>query len=173
MSEFQQGMILKSSCDGKHYIYIQDVSELSYGLNCIVYSLDKDKYIVSTQSVYEPIEEDCPIVNVLHTKALMNESYNAYIRNASVGAEFIAEQALKHFQQLMGSDLILTDDSTFEVQGVYINKVLSTDWKQHIVFSGFRNGDGRTKRQTSTLSELRPNNVLLDALCKAFDEADK
>lgn len=173
MSEFQQGMILRSQCDDKHYIYIQDVSELSYGLNCIVYSLDKDKYIVSTQSVYEPIEEDCPIVNVLHTKALMNESYAAYIRNASVGAELIAEQALKHFQQLMGADLILTDDSLFEVQGVCINKVLSTDWKQHIIFSGFRKGDGRTNRQTSTLTTLQPNSILLDALCKAVDEVDQ
>lgn len=173
MSEFQQGMILKSFCDGKHYIYIQDVSELLYGLNCIVYSLDKDKYVVSTQSMYKPIEEDCPVVNVLHTKALMNESYAAYIRNASVGAELIAEQALKHFQQLMGADLILTDDSTFEVQGVCINKVLSTDWKQHIVFTGFRNGGGRINRQANTLATLQPNSILLDALCKAVDEADK
>lgn len=173
MSEFQQGMILKNTCSGKHRIYIQDIPDVGYGKNCIVYCLDTDRYIVADDTVYKPIEEDCPVVNVLHTKALMNESYNAYIRNASEGAEFIAEQALKHFQQLMGSDLILTDGSTFEVQGVCINKVLSTDWKQHIVFSGFRNGSGRTKRQSSTLSELRPNSVLLDALCKAVDESDK
>lgn len=173
MSEFQQGMILKGSCDGKHYIYIQDVSELSYGLNCIVYSLDKDKYIVSSKSIYEPIEEDCPIVNVLHTKALMNESYAAYIRNASVGAEFIAEQVIKHFYQLMGANLILTDDSTFTVEGVCINKVLSTDWRKHIVFTGVRNGGFKTRRQTSTLDELQPNSVLLDALCKSIEEADK
>lgn len=173
MSEFQQGMILKGVCNGKHYIYIQDVSELSYGLNCIVYSLDKDKYIVTTQSAYEPIEEDCPIVNVLHTKALMNESYNAYIRNASEGAEFIAKQVIKHFYQLMGANLILTDDSSFTVEGVCINRVLSTDWRKHIVFTGVRNSSFKTRRQTSTLDELQPNSVLLDALCKAVDEADK
>ena len=73
----------------------------------------------------------------------------------------------------MGSNLLLTDYSLFNVQGVCINKVLSIDWKQHIVFSGIRNGGGRTKRQTSTLSELRPNNVLLDALCKSIEESDK
>lgn len=173
MSEFQQGMILRNICNDRHCIYIQDIPDVGYGKNCIVYNLKLNRYIVTDDKLYERIEDDCPIVNTLHTQALMIESYKAYIRNASEGAEFIAEQALKHFQQLMGSNLILTDDSLFEVQGVCINKVLSTDWKQHIVFSGIRNGGGRTKRQTSTLSELQPNSVLLDALCKTVDDVDK
>lgn len=173
MSEFQQGMILRNICNGKHRVYIQDIPDAGYGKNCIVYCLDTDRYIVADDTVYKPIEDDCPVVNVLHTKALMNESYNAYIRNASVGAEFIAEQVLKHFQQLMGSDLILTDESTFTVQGVYINKVLSTDWKQHIVFTGVRQCGFKTRRQTSTLNELQPNSILLDALCKSIEGVGK
>lgn len=173
MSEFQQGMILRNICNGKHRVYIQDIPDAGYGKNCIVYCLDTDRYIVADDTVYKPIEDDCPVVNVLHTKALMNESYNAYIRNASVGAEFIAEQVLKHFQQLMGSDLILTDESTFTVQGVYINKVLSTDWKQHIVFTGVHQCGFKTRRQTSTLNELQPNSILLDALCKSIEGVGK
>jgi len=173
MSEFQQGMILRNICNGKHRVYIQDIPDAGYGKNCIVYCLDTDRYIVADDTVYKPIEDDCPVVNVLYTKALMNESYNAYIRNASVGAEFIAEQVLKHFQQLMGSDLILTDESTFIVQSVCINKVLSTDWKQHIVFTGVRQCGFKTRRQTSALNELQPNSILLDALCKSIEEVGK
>lgn len=75
-------MILKNICNGKHRIYIQDIPDAGYGKNCIVYCLDTDRYIVADDTVYRPIEKDCPVVNVLHTKALMNESYNAYIRNA-------------------------------------------------------------------------------------------
>lgn len=47
MSEFQQGMILRNICNGKHYIYIQDIPELTYGFNCLVYSIDTEKYAVA------------------------------------------------------------------------------------------------------------------------------
>lgn len=173
MSVFQQGMILKNGCNGKHVIYIQDIPDVGYGKNCLVYDLKTDRYIVSDSRVYDPIEEDCPIVNVLHTKALMSESYNAYIRNASQGSLFIAEQALKHFEQLVDAELLLTDDSTFTVQSVYINKELSTDWENRIQFDGIRYYRGHERQQSATLAHLRPNNVLLDSLCKAVDEADK
>lgn len=174
MSDFQQGMILKNVINGKHAIYIQDIPDVGYGKNCIVYNLDIDKYIVTDDKIYERIEEDCPIVNVLHTKALMTESYNAYIRNASEGSLFIAEQVLEHFKQLKNAELLLTDNSTFTVKNVHlINGVLTTDWMGRIQFDGIRYYKGRERLQSSTLVHLRPNSMLLDALCKSIDEADK
>ena len=83
MSEFQQGMILRNICNGKHCIYIQDIPELTYGFNCLVYSIDTEKYAVSAKTLYEPIKDNCPMVNVVHTQALMIESYKAYIRKVS------------------------------------------------------------------------------------------
>lgn len=115
MSEFQQGMILRNVCNDTHYIYIQDIPDVGYGKNCIVYNLKLNRYIVTDDELYERIEDDCPIVNTLHTQTLMIESYRSYIRNASQGSLFIAEEVLKHFKQLQGSDLLLTDNSVFSV----------------------------------------------------------
>lgn len=174
MSVFQQGMILKNGCNGKHAIYIQDIPDVGYGKNCIVYNLETDRYIVTDRQLYECIEDDCPVVNVLHTKALMVESYNAYIRNASQGSLFIAEQVLEHFKQLENAELLLTDGSTFTVKDVHlINGVLTTDWMGRIQFAGIRYYKGRERLQSATLAHLRPNSMLLDALCKSVDEADK
>lgn len=174
MSEFQQGMILRNICNDTHCIYIQDIPDVGYGKNCIVYNLKLNRYIVTDDKLYERIEDDCPIVNTLHTQALMIESYKAYIRNASEGSLFIAEQVLKHFEQLVDAELLFTDDSTFTVQRVYINKVLSADWMSRIQFDGIRySSNGREKFQSFTLAHLRPNNVLLDALCKSVQESDK
>lgn len=175
MSEFQQGMILRNVCNGKHRVYIQDIPDVGYGKNCIVYCLDTNRYIVADDKVYRPIEDDCPIINVLHTKALMTESYNAYIRNASVGSLFIAEEVLKHFKQLQGSDLLLTDNSVFSVKDVsLLTSILTTDWTSRIQFYGTRRSpDGHKRVQIATLRDLRPNNVLLDALCKSIQESDK
>ena len=33
--------------------------------------------------------------------------------------------------------------------------------------------DGRKRVQYATVADLRPNNVLLDALCKSLQESDK
>lgn len=175
MSEFQQGMILKNVCNDTHCIYIQDIPDVGYGKNCIVYNLKLERYIVTDDTLYEKIEDDCPIVNTLHTQALMIESYKAYIRNASQGSLFIAEQVLKHFKQLLGVELLLTDDSVFVVKDVsIIDCITTTDWMARIQFEGVRRSpDGRKRVQYATVTELRPNNVLLDALCKSIQESDK
>nr|DAU72460.1 MAG TPA: hypothetical protein [Caudoviricetes sp.] len=175
MSEFQQGMILKNVCNDTHCIYIQDIPDVGYGKNCIVYNLKLERYIVTDDTLYEKIEDDCPIVNTLHTQALMIESYKAYICNASQGSLFIAEQVLKHFKQLQGSELLLTDDSVFVVKDVsIIDCITTTDWMARIQFEGVRHSpDGRKRVQYATVEELRPNNVLLDALCKSIQESDK
>lgn len=158
MSEFQQGMILRNICNDTHCIYIQDIPDVGYGKNCIVYNLKLNRYIVTDDKLYERIEDNCPIVNTLHTQALMIESYKAYIRNAS-----------------QGSDLLLTDNSVFSVKDVsLIDGVLTTDWTSRIQFDGVRRSpDGHKRVQISTLRDLRPNNVLLDALCKSIEESDK
>ena len=174
MSDFQQGSILKNVNTDKHCIFIQDTPDVGYGKNCIVYNLETDRYIVADSRFYEHIEDDCPIVNVLHTKALMAESYNAYIRNASEGSLFIAEQVLEYFKQLEDAELLLTDDSTFTVKNVHlINGVLTTDWMGRIQFDGIRYYKGRERLQSATLAHLRPNSMLLDALCKSIEESDK
>lgn len=175
MSEFQQGMILRNVCNGKHRVYIQDIPDVGYGKNCILYCLDTDRYITADDTGYKPIEDDCQIINVLHTKALMTESYNAYIRNASEGSLFIAEEVLKHFKQLIGAELLLTDDSVFVVKDVsIIDCITTTDWMARIEVDGVRRSpDGRKRVQHPTVAELRPNNVLLDALCKSIQESDK
>lgn len=178
MSEFQQGMILKNVCNDTHCIYIQDIPDVGYGKNCIVYNLKLERYIVTDDKLYERIEDDCPIVNTLHTQALMIESYKAYIRNASQGSLFIAEEVSKHFKQLQGSDLLLTDNSVFSVKDVsIIDCITTTDWMARIQFEGVRHSpDGRKRIQYATVAELRPNNVLLDALCKSIQsiqESDK
>lgn len=175
MSEFQQGMILRNVCNDTHCIYIQDIPDVGYGKNCIVYNLKLNRYIVTDDKLYECIEDDCPIVNTLHTQALMIESYKAYVRNASQGSLFIAEQVLKHFKQLQGSDLLLTDNSVFSVKEVsLIDGILTTDWTSRIQFDGVRRSpDGRKRVQYATVAELRPNNILLDALCKSTQESDK
>ena len=175
MSEFQQGMILKNVCNDTHCIYIQDIPDVGYGKNCIVYNLKLERYIVTDDKLYERIEDDCPIVNTLHTQALMIESYKAYIRNASQGSLFIAEEVLKHFKQLQCAELLLTDDSVFVVKDVsIIDCITTTDWMARIQFEGVRRSpDGRKRVQYATVTELRPNNVLLDALCKSIQESDK
>lgn len=175
MSEFQQGMILRNMCNDTHSIYIQDIPDVGYGKNCIVYNLKLERYIVTDDSLYERIEDDCPIVNTLHTQALMIESYKAYIRNASQGSLFIAEEVLKHFKQLLGAELLLTDDSVFVVKDVsIIDCITTTDWMARIQFEGVRRSpDGRKRVQIATLRELQPNNILLDALCKSIQESDK
>lgn len=178
MSEFQQGMILRNMCNDTHGIYIQDIPDVGYGKNCIVYNLKLERYIVTDNTLYERIEDDCPIVNTLHTQALMIESYKAYIRNASQGSLFIAEEVLKHFKQLLGAELLLTDDSVFVVKDVsIIDCITTTDWMARIQFEGVRRSpDGRKRVQYATVVELRPNNVLLDALCKfiqSIQESDK
>lgn len=178
MSEFQQGMILKNVCNDTHCIYIQDIPDVGYGRNCIVYNLKLNRYIVTDDKLYERIEDNCPIVNTLHTQALMIESYKAYIRNASEGSLFIAEAVLKHFKQLQGSDLLLTDNSVFSVKDVsLLSEILTTDWTSRIQFDGVRRSpDGHKRVQIATLRDLRPNNVLLDALCKSIQsiqEKDK
>lgn len=175
MAEFQQGMILKNICNDTHCIYIQDIPDVGYGKNCIVYNLKLNRYIVTDDKLYERIEDDCPIVNTLHTQALMIESYKAYIRNASQGSLFIAEEVLKHFKQLQGSDLLLTDNSVFSVKDVsLIDGILTTDWMGRIQFDGVRRSPyGHKRFQNATLAHLRPNNILLDALCKSINEADK
>lgn len=175
MSEFQQGMILRNVCNDTHCIYIQDISDVGYGKNCIVYNLKMERYIVTDDRLYERIEDDCPIVNVLHTQALMIESYKAYIRKVSEGSLLIAEQVLKHFKQLHGSDLLLTDNSVFSVKDVsLLNSILTTDWTSRIQFYGTRRSpDGHKRVQIATLRDLRPNNVLLDTLCKSIQESDK
>ena len=178
MSEFQQGMILRNTCNNTHGIYIQDIPDVGYGQNCIVYNLKLERYIVTDDTLYEKIEDDCPIVNTLHTQALMIESYKEYIRNASQGSLFIAEEVLKHFKQLLGAELLLTDDSVFVVKDVsIIDCITTTDWMARIQFEGVRRSqDGRKRVQYATVAELRPNNVLLDALCKSIQsiqESDK
>lgn len=178
MAEFQQGMILKNICNDTHCIYIQDIPDVGYGKNCIVYNLKLERYIVTDDTLYEKIEDDCPIVNTLHTQALMIESYKAYIRNASQGSLFIAEEVLKHFKQLEDAELLLTDDSVFSVKAVsLISETLTTDWTSRIQFDGVRRSPyGHKRVQISTLRDLRPNNVLLDALCKSIQsiqESDK
>lgn len=175
MSEFQQGMILRNVCNDTHCIYIQDIPDVGYGKNCIVYNLKLNRYIVTDTQLYERIEDDCPIVNVLHTQALMIESYKIYIRNASEGSLFIAEQVLKHFKQLQGSDLLLTDNSVFSVKDVsLLNSILTTDWTSRIQFYGVRRSpDGHKRVKIATLRDLKPNNVLLDSLCKSIQEMDK
>ena len=175
MSEFKQGMILRNICNDTHCIYIQDIPDIGYGKNCIVYNLKLNRYIVTDDKLYERIKDDCPIVNTLHTEALMIESYKAYIRNASEGSLFIAEEVLKHFKQLQGSDLLLTDDSVFSVKDVSIlSSTLTTDWTSRIQFDGVRRSpDGHKRVQIATLRELRPNNVLLDVLYKFVQESDK
>lgn len=45
MSEFQQGMILRNVCNDTHCIYIQDIPDVGYGKNCIVYNLRLNRYI--------------------------------------------------------------------------------------------------------------------------------
>ena len=175
MSEFQQGMILRNMCNDTHCIYIQDIPDVGYGKNCIVYNLKLKRYIVTDDKLYEKIEGDCPIVNTLHTQALMIESYKAYIRNVSQGSLFIAEEVLKHFKQLQGAELLLLDDSVFVVKDVsIIDCITTTDWMARIQFEGVRRSiDGRKRVQYATVAELKPNNVLLDALCKSINEADK
>nr|DAV33566.1 MAG TPA: hypothetical protein [Caudoviricetes sp.] len=175
MSEFQQGMILRNVCNDTHCIYIQDIPSVGYGKNCIVYNLKLNRYIVTDDKLYRHIEDDCPIVNVFHTQSLMIESYKAYIRNASEGSLFIAEQVLKHFKQLQGSDLLLTDNSVFSVKDIsLLDGVLTTDWTRRIQFDGVRRSpDGHKRVQIATLRDLRPNNVLFDALCKSIQESDK
>lgn len=175
MSEFQQGMILRNVCNDTHCIYIQDIPSVGYGKNCIVYNLKLNRYIVTDDKLYRRIEDDCPIVNVFHTQSLMIESYKAYIRNASEGSLFIAEQVLKHFKQLQGSDLLLTDNSVFSVKDIsLLTSTLTTDWTSRIQFDGVRRSpDGHKRVQIATLRDLRPNNVLLDALCKSIQESDK
>lgn len=175
MSEFQQGMILRNICNDTHCIYIQDIPDVGYGKNCIVYNLKLERYIVTDDTLYERIEDDCPIVNTLHTQALMIESYKAYIRNASQGSLFIAEEVLKHFKQLQSAELLLTDDSVFVVKDVsIIDCITTTDWMARIQFEGVRRSpDGRKRVQIATLRDLRPNNVLLDVLCKSVQESDK
>lgn len=170
MSEFQQGMILRNVCNDTHCIYIQDIPDVGYGKNCIVYNLKLERYIVTDDTLYERIEDDCPIVNTLHTQALMIESYKAYIRNASQGSLFIAEEVLKHFKQLQGSDLLLTDNSVFSVKDVsLINGILKTDWMCRIQFEGVRRSpDGHKRVQYGTVKDLKPNSILLDALCKSI-----
>lgn len=174
MSEFQQGMILRNICNDKHYIYIQDIPELTYGFNCIVYSIAMEKYVVSANSLYEPIKDDCPMVNVVHTQALMIESYKSYIGKMSQESLSIAENVLKHFKQLQGAELLLTDDSVFAVKEVsIIDCITTTDWMSRIQFEGVRRSpDGHKRVQIATLRDLKPNNVLLDALCKAIQESD-
>lgn len=175
MSEFQQGMILRNVCNDTHCIYIQDIPDVGYGKNCIVYNLKMERYIVTDTQLYERIEDDCPIVNVLHTQALMIESYKAYIRKVSEGSLLIAEQVLKHFKQLQGSDLLLTDNSVFSVKDVsLLNSILTTDWTSRIQFYGTRcSPDGHKRVQIATLRDLKPNNILLDSLCKSIQEIDK
>ena len=175
MSEFQQGMISRNVCNDTHCIYIQDIPDVGYGKNCIVYNLKLERYIVTDDKLYERIDDDCPIVNTLHTQALMIESYKAYIRNSSEGSLFIAEQVLKHFKQLQGSELLLTDDSVFVVKDVSIIDCITTiDWMARIQFEGVRRSpDGRKRVQYATVAELKPNNILLDALCKSIQESDK
>lgn len=175
MSEFQQGMILRNVCNDTHSIYIQDIPDVGYGKNCIVYNLKLNRYIVTDDKLYERIEDDCPIINTLHTQALMIESYEAYIRNASQGSLFIAEEVLKHFKQLQSAELLLTDDSVFVVKDVsIIDCITTTDWMARIQFEGVRRSpDGRKRVQYATVAEFRPNNVLLDALCKSIQESDK
>lgn len=175
MSEFQQGMIVRNVCNDTHCIYIQDIPDVGYGKNSIVYNLKLERYIVTDDKLYERIEDNCPIVDTLHTQALMIESYKAYILNASQGSLFIAEEVFKHFKQLQGSDLLLTDNSVFSVKDVsLIDGVLTTDWTSRIQFYGVRRSpDGHKRVQIATLRELKPNNVLLDALCKSIQESDK
>ena len=166
MSEFQQGMILRNICNDTHCIYIQDIPDVGYGKNCIVYNLKLERYIVTDDTLYERIEDDCPIVNTLHTQALMIESYKAYIRNASQGSLFIAEPVLKHFKQLQGSDLLLTDNSVFSVKDVsLLDGGLTTDWMARIQFEGVRRSPYGNKRvQYATVADLRPNNVFFGCL---------
>lgn len=175
MSEFQQGMILRNMCNDTHCIYIQDIPDVGYGKNCIVYNLKLKRYIVTDDTLYERIEDDCPIVNTLHTQALMIESYKAYIRNASQGSLFIAEEVLKHFKQLQDAELLLSDDSVFVVKDVHlIAGILTIDWMGRIQFDGVRRSpDGHKRFQNATLAHLRPNSLLLDALCKSIQESDK
>lgn len=175
MSEFQQGMILRNICNGKHYIYIQDIPELTYGFNCLVYFIDAEKYVVSANTLYEPIKDDCPMVNVVHTQALMIESYKTYIGKMSQESLSIAENVFKHFKQLRGTELLLTDDSVFAVKEVsIIDCITTTDWMGRIQFEGVRRSpDGRKKVQIATLRDLKPNNILLNALCKSIQEMDK
>ena len=175
MSEFQEGMILRNVCNDTHCIYIQDIPDVGYGKNCIVYNLKLNRYIVTDDKLYERIEDNCPIVNTLHTQAPMMESYKAYIRNASEDSLFIAEEVLKHFKQLQGFDLLLTDNSVFSAKEVsLLSDILTTDWTSRIQFYGVRRSpDGHKRVQIATLRELRPNNVLLDSLCKTVDEVEK
>ena len=175
MSEFQQGMILRNICNGKHYIYIQDIPELAYGFNCIVYSIDTDKYAVSANTLYEPIKDNNPMVNVMHTKVLMLESYNSYIDKMSQESLLVANNVLKHFKQLQGAELLLSDDSVFVVKDIgLLDCIITTDWMARIQFDGVRRSpDGHKRVQISTLRDLRPNNILLDALCKSIQEIDK
>lgn len=166
-------MILRNVFNDTHCIYIQDIPDVGYGKNCIVYNLKMERYIVTDTQLYERIEDDCPIVNVFHTQALMIESYKACIRNASEGSLFIAEEVLNHFKQLLGAELLLTDDSVFVVKDVsIIDCITTTDWMARIQFEGVRRSpDGRKRVQYSTVAELRPNNVLLDALCKSIQKS--
>lgn len=175
MSEFQQGMILRNICNDTHCIYIQDIPDVGYGKNCIVYNLKLNRYIVTDDKLYERIEDDCPIVNTLHTQALMIESYKAYIRNASEGSLFIAEEVFKHFKQLRGTELLLTDDSVFAVKDVcIIDYITTTDWMSRIQFEGVRRSpDGHKRVQYGTVKDLKSNSILLDALCKSIQESDK
>ena len=175
MSEFQQGMILRNICNDKHYIYIQDIPELTYGFNCIVYSIAMEKYVVSANSLYEPIKDTCPMVNVVHTHALMIESYKSYIDKMSQESLSVAENVLKYFKQLQGAELLLTDDSVFAVKSVdVLDCIATTDWMSRIQFEGVRRSpDGHKRVQYGTVKDLKPNNILLDALCKSIQESDK
>lgn len=172
MTEFQQGMILKNICNGKHRIYIQDIPDAGYGKNCIVYCLDTDRYIVADRDIYEPVEENCPSVNVLHSKAVMAEYYEAYIEKARINAIRIAEKMVKHFKQLQGGELLLSDDTTFIVKNVHLVYGKKTaDWKDCVEFNGIRRSmNGLEKLQSGTLTDLQPNSMLLDVLCKALQE---
>ena len=82
---------------------------------------------------------------------------------------------LKHFKQLQGSDLLLTDNSVFSVKDVsLLNSILTTDWTSRIQFYGTRRSpDGHKRVQIATLRDLKPNNILLDSLCKSIQEMDK
>lgn len=175
MSEFQQGMILRNICDDKHYIYIQDIPELTYGFDCIVYSLYTEKYCVSAKTLFKPIKDDCPMVNAVHTQALMIESYKSYIGKMSQESLSIAENVFKHFKQLRGAELLLTDDSVFAIKDVcIIDCIKTTDWMCRIQFEGVRRSlDGHKRVQYGTVKDLKPNSILLDALCKSIQESDK
>lgn len=172
MAEFQQGMILRDICNDKHYIYIQDIAELTYGFNCIVYSLSLEQYVVSAKTSFEPIKDTCPMVNVVHTQALMIESYKSYIEKMSQESLSVAENVLKYFKQLQGAELLLTDDSVFAVKEVsIIDCITTTDWMGRIQFEGVRRSpDGHKRVQIATLRDLKPNSILSDALCKPIQE---